>query len=102
MIEVVAWFGSGQNRELAHIRMENLTTSTDPEYGDYSVQIAVNTGAGVAMYQRAVHNFPRKRFNVLGLMKIALDTLNEKELYLDADPDAPSTSDLARRLPRTL
>lgn len=100
MIEVSMMLGGG---ELAHVRIENMDDAlANPEYGDYSIQFAVHTGEGVAMYQRSVYNFPRKQFNALALLKIALETLTEKELTLDLDPDARGSSNLARRLPRTL
>lgn len=100
MIEVTITSKSGTH-ELGKIRIENLS-EVSAEHGDYTVQFAVDTGAGWATYQRSVHNFPRKQFNVLGLLRLALDTLDEKELTLDADPDARSSSSVARRLPRTL
>lgn len=98
MIEVTVKSGDA---ELAHIRIENVT-ATKTDHGDYSIQFGVWTGAGQAVYQRKVENFPRKKFNVLGLLRFALTTLEEKELSLDADPDAASSSNLARRLPRSL
>lgn len=92
----------GGTHELAKIRIENLVDSDNSELGNYSIQFGVDTVAGFAIYQRSVDNFPRKRYNVLGLLKIALDTLEEKELTLDADPDARRTSDLARRIGRAM
>ena len=89
-------------RELALVRMERLGSPT--EMGDYSFQLGVNTGEGWAVYQRSVDQFPRRRYNVLALLRVALSSLEEKELSLDRDPDqspppdARRTSDLVRRL----
>ena len=102
MITVQVKIGSW---EMAHIRIENLNDSTDPEIGNYSIQFAVDTAEGVAVYQRHIEQFPRKKFNTLALLRQALQTLEEKELSLDGDPDAPRTprdaglpGHLARRL----
>lgn len=101
MIEVVARFKGGKH-ELARITLENVGTSPDGETADYSVQIAVYTGSGVELIQRACYAFPRKKLNTLALLRLALETLTEEELTLDTDPDAGHSSDLARRLPRPL
>lgn len=98
MIEVVIRSG---RKELGRIRLENVT-ATPTEYGDYTVQFGVDTGEGWAVYQRKVEHFARKRYNVLGLIRLALSALEEKELSLDTDPDARSSPDLARGLPRSL
>lgn len=88
-------------RELGVVRIERMGFSSS-EFEDYSVQLGVDTGEGLATYQRSVEHFPRKKYNVLGLLRLALDTLEEKELTLDADPDAGHSSNLVRRLSRTL
>lgn len=98
MLRVIIQKSNGH--ELARIDIENVTR-TRTEHGDYSVQFAVDTGDGnLAMYQRRVENFPRKRYNVLGLLRLALSALDEKELTLDTDPDAPGSPDMERRLDR--
>jgi hypothetical protein len=94
---------SGGKHELARIEIENVLDDQTNETGTYSVRFAVDTGSGVAIYQRRIDSFFRRRYNVLALLRIALDTLMEQELSLDGDPDtqdARRTSDLARRLPR--
>jgi hypothetical protein len=100
MIEVIIKSG---RKELGRITLENLGPAA--EFGDYTAQFGVDTGEGWAVYQRGVEHFPRRRYNVLGLLRIALSALEEKELTLDADPDSDTarrSSDLARRLPRPM
>lgn len=87
-------------RELARIKIEHLGPGGD--FSDYSIQFGVDTAEGFAVYQRAVEHFPRRKFNALALLRIALATLEEKELSLDADPDARRSSSLARRLNRSM
>lgn len=93
---------SGGRHELARIEIENVLDDQTNETGTYSIRFAVDTGSGVAIYQRRVDSFFRKRYNVLALLRIALDTLMEQELNLDADPDARYSSDLERRLSRSM
>lgn len=102
MIEVSI---KSSRNELAHIRLECIHTYQDNELADYSIQIAVDTGdTEIFIAQRKVESFPRKRYNVLGLLQLALDTLTEKELYLadEADIDARRASDLGGRLASAL
>ena len=96
MIEVVI---KSSRKELARIKIENISEKS--HFADYSVQFAVDNGNGeLAMYQRSVYGFNRKRFNALALLRLALEALNEKELSLDGDPDTTVQSDLARQLGR--
>lgn len=81
--------------ELGRIKIENMLTGTLDE-ADYSIEFGVDTAEGFAVYQRAVYSFPRKDYNVLGLLRLALSTLEEKELKLDGDPDAPRSPRDAR------
>lgn len=94
---------SGGKHELARIEIENVTGKAGEE-GTYSVRFVVDTGSGIAMYQRRIDSFHRKRYNVLALLRIALETLLEKELTLDRDPDqdAGRSRYLGRRLPRSM
>lgn len=94
---------SGGKHELGRIEIENVLDDQTNETGTYSIRFAVDTGSGVAIYQRRIDSFYRRRYNVLALLRIALDTLMEQELTLDGDPDAQDarrSPDLARRLPR--
>lgn len=101
MIEVTVTI-KGTKHELARISIENLGSAD--EFGDYSVRFGVDTGSGFAVYQRSVEHFPRRRYNALALLRIALSTLEEKELTLDSDPDqdAGRSPNLARGLPRAM
>lgn len=94
---------SGGKHELARIEIENVADQAG-ETGQYSVRFAVDTGSGVAIYQRRIDSFSRRRYNVLALLRIALDTLVEQELSLDRDldQDARCASNLERRLPRSM
>lgn len=75
------------------------------EAGDYICHYIVNRGTAVGAAIRTVHDFPRKRLNVFGLLRLALESLDEKELELerDFDPDETTIStDLAWRFDRAL
>lgn len=97
MIEVIVKGTiKGRKHELARIKI--ISVHNQGTHADYSVQFAVDTAEGTALYQRAIYSFPRKRLNVLALLRLALETLEEKELSLDADPDASDSPNLARRL----
>ena len=85
--------------EIARVKIENMSETHD--VADYSVRFAAFTGASVAIYQRAIYAFPRRKINVLGLVRQALATLEEKELTLDGDPDTGTVpANLARQLRR--
>lgn len=84
------------DHELGLVRITNLEDSDDPEYGNYSIELGVDTAAGFAVYQRSIESFPRKKFNALALLRQALNTLEEKELRLDGDITAPRSPRDAR------
>lgn len=67
--------------ELGRIHIENV--SEDGEFGDYSIQFGVEKIASIGLHQRAIMNFPRKRYNVLALLRQALETLEPRDLELD-------------------
>lgn len=92
---------SGGKHELARIEIENVTGSAQ-ETGEYSVRFVVDTGSGPAIYQRRIDSFYRRRYNVLALLRIALETLMEQELSLDRDPyqDARRENRSRKSLPR--
>ena len=100
MIEVTI---TKNGEPLAHIQIVN--SNNDLELADYNIKYAVERGSAVGTHVRNIHNFPRKKYNVLALLRQALMTLDQKELLLerDFDPDeAPVSSNLARRLRRAL
>jgi hypothetical protein len=87
---------------VAKVEIKNINVNEDGT-ADYQVRFGVERGSAVGLHRRLVFSFPRKRLNVLALLRLSLETLNEKELELerDFDPDeaeAPVSSDLARRL----
>jgi hypothetical protein len=63
---------------------------------DYVVEIVVERGQAIGIHNRVIHSFPRQRYNVLGLLKLALETLTEEEMRIEGGFSRPS--DLARRL----
>ena len=100
MITVVV---TGTHGELARIQDRERNRQCQ-ETGTYSVRLAVQTGSGIAVYQRRIDSFFRRRYNVLALLRIALETLDEKELSLDRNPDqdAGRSPNLAGRLARVV
>lgn len=97
MIEVSITDDSGA--ELAHIRIEKLLDRGDGS-ADYSIQYGVDTVGGFAVYQRSIDAYLRTKYNVLGLLFLALSALDKKELFLDGDLDKPRSSRDARALRR--
>lgn len=70
------------------------------DHGTYRVKYLIERGAATGLSNRILHSFPRKEYNAFGLLKLALEALNEKELKLerDFDPDeAPVSADMERR-----
>lgn len=70
--------------KLAHIDIENLSEEPS-EYADYSVRFGVERIKSVGVHQRSMLNFPRLKYNVLGLVLQALNTLEPSELELEGD-----------------
>lgn len=79
--------------EIAKITIEKVQDHEDWT-SDYSVRFAVDRLGAVGLHQRVVRNYDRRRFNVLGLLALALQTLTPEELELEY---GTSASDLARR-----
>lgn len=78
--------------ELGTIRIENV--GGNEELADYSIQFGIDRYEAVGLYQRAIYGFPRLQYNVLGLLRQALETLDPEELTLE---HAARSSNLARR-----
>lgn len=93
-----------------------IKRSTPPDYSitdivsdwaDYTVKFAVDRGTALGLHSRTMYGFPRKYYNVFGLVSQALNLLDEKEFKLERDYDPDSSeasvlSDLARRLSETV
>ena len=88
---------------LGRIEIKNIDPPK-PEYpdnSDYQIIFRVERGDAIGAYRRFIHNFPRKKINVLGLLLQALKTLHEPELRLERefDPDeTPFSTALARQI----
>jgi hypothetical protein len=90
-------------KDVARLRIECVKFYSDNQYGDYTVQIAIDTGGGsLAIYQKSIYAFPRKKLNALALVLAALTTMSEEEFGLDADPDASRSPNLVRELDRAM
>lgn len=89
---------SSDGTELGKIRIIKQVDNPD-ETADYSIEFAVDRMDAIGLHQRSIRNFPRLEFNVLGLLRAALMTLDEKELRLEDDIDS---SDMARGFHRAL
>lgn len=94
MIEVIIRH-QGTQQELGRITIEN--TGGTEELGDYAIKFGVEKIASVGIHTRGIWGFPRLQYNVLALLKQALDSLDEDELRLKG---GASSSDLARRFRR--
>ena len=103
MIEVRVAYRSGRfssyPHELALMRITRLDKG-DTETGDYVVQLGVERGKSYGLHRRRLKGFPRKKGNVLALLKLALEEFLDDEEVFSLDDEIPST--LARRRRRTL
>jgi hypothetical protein len=92
MIEVRITKSNGH--ELAKIEIENMPPHSERE-GNYAIRFGVDAALGeVALFQRYIERFPRTQYNVLALLRQALETLTEEDLRLADGTDSP---DLARQ-----
>lgn len=83
MIEVIIRVKDAVNTPaLARIEIENVS-GYDSDTADYSVRFGVDRMDGLGLHQRGIHSFPRKKYNVLALLRQALLTLEEGDLELD-------------------
>lgn len=73
--------------ELGRIEIENVMDSHDPDYGNYAVRFGVEKIKSVGVHTRTMLNFPRTKYNVLGLVLQALNTLDPVDLELEGDLD---------------
>lgn len=89
MIEVIIRH-AGSEAELGRITIENVSDEAG-EFGNYSVKFGVEKVASVGVHQRGLVNFPRTKYNVLGLLLQALNTLEPRELELEGWNEEQST-----------
>jgi hypothetical protein len=82
MIEVIIRHAES-DAELGRITIENVSDLQDDEYADYSVRFGVDRAEGLGIHQRGIYKFPRHRYNVFGLLRQALNTLEPSDLELD-------------------
>jgi hypothetical protein len=85
---------NSEHEELAEIRIEWL----DRKRSRFSAEFAVDRLEAIGLIRRNFA-FERQDGNVLALLKEALATLDDSQLEIEKD--GASTSDLARRQPRT-
>ena len=62
---------------------------------DYAVEFGVDRIGAIGLHSRVVLAFPAAQYNVLALLKQALETLSPKELELESNA---CSSDLAREV----
>lgn len=84
MIEVVIRHKES-GAELGRIEIENVTEDGQAEFANYSVRFGVERIKGVGLHRRGMLNFPRKKYNVLGLLFQALNTLEQEEMELEGE-----------------
>jgi len=94
MIEVAISYRSRHSRQpLAKIRITRLDKG-DTDTGDYQVKVLVERGNSHGVFTRVVTKFPRKRWNVLALIQIALkEFMDDEEVF---ELDGPLSSTVAR------
>jgi len=81
-------------KEVAVASIENVKMHAD-ETADYVATFEVDRMGARGRHRRMLYGFPRTRYNALGLLKLALDSLNPQDLELETD--GTGASDLARR-----
>jgi hypothetical protein len=88
MIEVIIRVKDAVDQPaLARIEIENVS-GDDFVLADYSVRFGVDKTAEVGLHQRAIYGFPRKKYNVLALLRQALLSLEPEDLELQGSiPD---------------
>lgn len=69
--------------ELCLIEIEFVDGTT--AQGDYAVRFISERGTAIGIHARTIHDFPRTKYNSLGLLLQALQTLDESELQLESD-----------------
>ncbi len=72
------------SKEYALITIEKLETFPDGT-ADYSVKFVAHRGTAIGIHQRVLHYFPHRKYNVLAMLKQALETLSESELEMEEE-----------------
>jgi hypothetical protein len=80
----------GSEVELGRVTIENIQMNVDGS-ADYSVRFGVDRHDAFGVHQRGIFGFPRKKYNVFGLLLQALNTLDPSELELEDDADIDSS-----------
>ena len=75
--------------EIVNVKMHDDGTA------DYVATFEVDRMGARGRHRKPLFGFPRTQYNVLGLLKLALDSLHPRDLELETD--GTGTSDLARR-----
>jgi hypothetical protein len=90
----------------AEMRIQDMgTRSDDSEVKDFEVVLAINRGAGIyGRHTRVLDGFPANALNTVALIKAALNLFSADSLVAEDDdnPTETSSSDLERRLGRTM
>lgn len=93
----------GSGVELGRVTVEKMGENLDGT-ADYSVRFGVDRHDAFGVHQRGIFGFPRKRYNVFGLLLQALNTLDPGELELEAEADidrsSPTRNTSIKRLAR--
>ena len=66
---------------LALIRISNVKMHSDGT-SDYVAELVVERGQALGIHSRVIAHYPRKTYNVLGLLKAVMDSLTEEEMRL--------------------
>jgi hypothetical protein len=80
--------------EVAIVEIKNVQTNEDGT-ANYVATFEVDRMGARGRHRRRLFGFPRTQYNALGLLKLALDSLDPRDLELETD--GTGTSDLARR-----
>lgn len=85
--------------EIGRIEIENVQVNEDGT-ADYAIRFGVEKIAGVGMHTRAIFGFPREKYNVLALLRQALETLEPEDLELNGSwENRRTTTGIHRLLP---
>jgi hypothetical protein len=84
--------------ELGRIDIEKLSQTLNG-HADYSVRYAVDRVHAIGLHGRVIGGFDPFKYNVLGLLRLALENLTEEELRHE---DGVYPTDMARGQRRTL